>query len=384
VVVSYLDRTLRADFHIGVRIAGLKVFPKPSKDDSKSQLRFTQPGRSRPIKGDVRCSSILIDETTGLDVSDVEISFAGGPWQPFTEWVENEYGSRKGPTYTLSKWWRVNGRSFRFMDLPSELRMCVYEQLIGPYIWPHPALKKTKKINYFCPQVYPEEARAQRPPVLGELFLRAPSGHRAPTPTQVPAVSKEVAAEFGDFIAEHTQPHFRFPNHLFLLIYKPKFTHTLRRISIGAPNWRLFRLLGYRSTRHRPFQPVHEETAHISMFKHIPTLEHLNFHFQVAPLNYYPLKMGERRKTCFNWDPWHRLASNLGAKEVSCQRVFVDWFLTFALEYFRHLKKITLSGHVKDSTRTKWEAIFEREKTGMRHYMGDEIARIMALPYTNL
>jgi hypothetical protein len=258
------------------------------------------------------------------------------------------------------------------MDLPYELRMCIYEQITSPYIWPHPALADnvTKKINYFCPEVnYPKDAN--RPSGVGELFLHAPSGHRAPSPTRLPAVSKQIATEFREFVEKHTQLHFRFPRQLSLLTSNPNFTHSLRRISIGAPNWRFFRLLGYKALLYKPFIPA-RETPHISLFKDITTLEHLNFHFQTAS-----------SKHVF-WEPWNRVRGDISHQDVSCQKVFVDWFLTFALEHIRHVRKITLSGHVKDSTRGKWEGIFERERTGLRHYMEDEIASIMALPYMSL
>jgi hypothetical protein len=353
---------------MGVRIAGVKVFPMPRKDgpSTPSRYKITQPGRP-PIKAQIWGFATLEDGTIKLNIEDVAMGVAGR-WWSFLEWMKVEYGSRTGNNYTLFDWWQVNGRKFRFMDLPYELRMCIYEQITSPYIWPHPALK-AEKINYFCPEVYSKDLH--RPAGLGELFLRAPSGHRAPSPTSLPAVNKQIAEEFREFVAKHTQPHFRFPRQLRLLLDNPKFTHSLRRVAIGAPNWRFFRLLGYKGTMWSPFQPA-QETTLISMFKEITTLEHLDFHFQTA------------MSQSVTWDPWSRVRAYNGQNDVSCQKVFVDWFLTFALEHIRHVRKITLSGHVKASTREKWEAIFEEERAGVQHDMSAETARIMALPLTDL
>jgi hypothetical protein len=368
VVTSYLNETRRHDFHMGVRIAGVKVLRKPNKDGPSvpSTYRITQPGHP-PIMAQIWGFATLEDSTIKLDIADVAMA-VDGRWWPFLQWIRIEYGTRTGDKYTLFDWWQSNGRSFRFMDLPYELRICIYEQIASPYIWPHPALN-VKKINYFCPEVYSEDLH--RPAGTGELFLRSPSGHRAPSPTQLPAVSKQIALEFSAFVDKHTQPHFRFPRQLRLLIDNPKFTHSLRRISIGAPNWRFFRLLGYKGALWIPFQPV-QETTHISMFKDIATLEHLNFCFQTAI------------SQSVTWDPWSRVRAYNSQNDVSCQKVFVDWFLTFALEHVRQVRKITLSGHVKDSTRRKWEAIFEEERAGVRHDMSAEIATIMALPSSDL
>jgi hypothetical protein len=51
----------------------------------------------------------------------------------------------------------------------------------------------------------------------------------------------------------------------------------------------------------------------------------------------------------------------------SCQKAFVDWFFTVALEHLRHCHDVhfSISGCVKDSTRRKWEGVFEDEN--LRH-----------------
>lgn len=49
---------------------------------------------------------------------------------------------------------------------------------------------------------------------------------------------------------------------------------------------------------------------------------------------------------------------------TSCQRVIVDWILTFAKEQIEHIPRVILTGYIKKSTKAKWDAIFERARQG--------------------
>jgi hypothetical protein len=47
-----------------------------------------------------------------------------------------------------------------------------------------------------------------------------------------------------------------------------------------------------------------------------------------------------------------------GTGAVSCQMLFVHWYLTLAYAHIVFVPRITFSGHVKRSTRARWGAIF--------------------------
>jgi hypothetical protein len=100
----------------------------------------------------------------------------------------------------------------------------------------------------------------------------------------------------------------------------------------------------------------------------IMTLKYLNLHFQVSPPD------------AQHADPWE----SRYVAEVSCQKTLVDWILTAALTQIVHVPKITLSGHVKDSTRRKWEPILEDAWRGVKHDMTIPMAGILSVPQAQL
>ena len=42
------------------------------------------------------------------------------------------------------RWWAANGKAFKFLDLPAEIRELVYEHAIGPKVEPYPSAKARK------------------------------------------------------------------------------------------------------------------------------------------------------------------------------------------------------------------------------------------------
>lgn len=48
------------------------------------------------------------------------------------------------------EWWGANGKSFDFLKLPAELRISIYEYLIGSVIEPYPASKDRSRLNLYA------------------------------------------------------------------------------------------------------------------------------------------------------------------------------------------------------------------------------------------
>jgi hypothetical protein len=53
-----------------------------------------------------------------------------GRWQYISSWVADKLNTRaENSEITHCEWWAPNGMSSRFLDLPPELRICVYQQI---------------------------------------------------------------------------------------------------------------------------------------------------------------------------------------------------------------------------------------------------------------
>ena len=69
---------------------------------------------------------------------------------------------------------------------------------------------------------------------------------------------------------------------------------------------------------------------------------------------------------------------------TSCQKLIIDWILTFAKPCLEGIPKVILSGYIKHSTKLKWEAIFEDERNGICHDMSAARYQIAHWPRDDL
>jgi hypothetical protein len=182
----------------------------------------------------------------------------------------------------------------------------------------------------------------------------------------MPLVSRQVRDEFVNVLWANTHKHFNCITD-FGLVGLGVSELTLKfctRISLGLTNAGYFSLVGLRNEWDQDTLTQRSNTA-IKFITGIKTLEHLSLHLQVAPLY---MDLGA---------PWW-------LRDVSCQKLIVDWFLTAALTSMVRFPKITLSGHVKHSTRRDWEAIFDDERKGVKHDMTEQMAHILSTPVAQL
>ncbi|KAF2994179.1 hypothetical protein E8E13_001697 [Curvularia kusanoi] len=163
----------------------------------------------------------------------------------------------------------------------------------------------------------------------------------------------------------------------------------LRRISLGFTNSGYFRLVGLTiNTWENSLVLSNDQYTEmpIRLVSGMKTLENLNFHFQISPpRGIHPSNFTQQHVLPFDnkyEDPWHpyNFCTRTAELRVACQKTIVDWILTFALDHIRHVLKIILSGHIKDSTRQKWEFRFEEERRGVRRDMTTKIAYILSTP----
>jgi hypothetical protein len=281
---------------------------------------------------------------------------------------------------------QANTVPFRFLDLPGELRNRIYKEVTGSYVWPHEGWHPyggtwgtiwVRTFDFSSDQC--GSAHWANTDVKSSQFSLDPSGLRPPSPTALPLVSKRIKSEFEQILWEHTFKHFQ--SHTLLRRMIPLLQEnipyrSLRRISLGLPNKSFLALVGLSVTYEGELSQCGIEP--LEALQNIPDLEYLHLHYQTGPPMY------EKKTANWGWisgDPWVRSRPQESSPcEASCQKFMVDLVLTFALQYIRHVPHITMSGHIKDSTRAKWEHIFDDERRQVAHDMTSRMAELLSTP----
>jgi hypothetical protein len=179
--------------------------------------------------------------------------------------------------------------------------------------------------------------------------------------------STQVRAEIRKFTITSTIPHFQDFRTLTYVIPRLQ-GKWLRRISLGFPNSVYFKFLGFNDQR----LVMSPRKAPIHVLGKIPTLTRLDFHFQVSLPRQYKWVHNRGYRWCSSLDPWAHSLQPHHIELISCQKTLLDWFFTLALEALRGIQCVTMSGHVKHSTRAKWKAILHDERNGTLHDLSAE------------
>jgi hypothetical protein len=104
-----------------------------------------------------------------------------------------------------------------------------------------------------------------------------------------------------------------------------------------------------------PSSHTSQVNPHFPLLATISTLQHAKSHFRTY--------LGKSIGTHDSWPiPYHHTQGRVVTREISCQKMFVNWFFTLAPDYPRTIPVIlcvTISGRVKEMTRRKREPILQ-------------------------
>ncbi|KAH7093359.1 hypothetical protein FB567DRAFT_576074 [Paraphoma chrysanthemicola] len=384
-IEQYVRERQDTDYDFWVRTLGMNIrlshfgaigscqciLNRPNIAPAFLSIRHTPPTLSWP---DVRVADLRVRFSLGIRTLE----------RPFFDWLEMLAYKPPIVPVTQNVWWRANGKAFRFLDLPAELRLCIYRHISGIYTWLHimerfrdhssPSKIHSNLVLYdtACPKVSWAQWKHLdvRTPALD------PGNNKAPFLTNLLKASRLIASEVWAFSMRHTIKHFVSPQVLGSVFVRIRTEH-LRRISLGFSNLGYFNFVGLEASRSPRAGFENTEDCDIELLARIPTLFHLNFHFRVI----------RPRKVQGSWqsrDPWAFMGHKTGTDRISCQRIFVQWFLIMAYAHIEDIPRITLSGDISRSTRVKWEAIFEDACKGHRYDMSGLIQRIQSTPWKNL
>ncbi|KAF2838275.1 hypothetical protein M501DRAFT_1017296 [Patellaria atrata CBS 101060] len=258
------------------------------------------------------------------------------------------------------RWWVRNGKTFDIMRLPSEIRELLYFHTLGFSITP-----VSKSIPPF------PKARPKWHAKLGQrqcAFALLPRGspeqpvsplHKMTTDRpnlEILRLNKQIGEEALYMAWTRTPKYFSMPWHAYgffrALDTVPYTALRVLHLDFEMKDWFIFfgvSLPGIMNT-------FRSEFGCGKKLKEITQIQMLTMEFPST-------KYGAL------YDPWayiDGLLSRGGATypQTSCQKVLVDWILSFGFEYIKHIPRIELKGCVKDSTRRKWESIFDERREG--------------------
>ncbi|KAJ4371152.1 hypothetical protein N0V83_004368 [Neocucurbitaria cava] len=326
----------------------------------------------------VKCS---IHSMKVVDLLDEVLSYV----TPATTWFHNTYDwdtehGMQSPDVQNDEqrmWWDNNGKTFRLLDLPPELRETVYLHTIGCIMAPITHTKrstgntnvylalgistgpKTRAGRYRDPDI-------QRPNM--SILQLNKQIHKEATEVAYRDTTKRICT-----LGRHGKSPIRgfgprllaLPYLLYFLPREAPHPAFLRHIQLEMSARTYFNFVGIQARKN---QPLHSRRIRIpfgiTSLRTFPALRSLDFRF-VSPKH--------PDAAC----PWssNQTRQNPEVLHHSCQKLWIDWFFVFAWDALIELNdkrrqgvknstkpiRSSLSGCVKDSTRKHWQSIFDDE-----------------------
>ena len=256
----------------------------------------------------------------------------------------------------LQCWWETRGPMLRLMDLPTELWSYILQLAFGQDVYPgYPDRLGYGHGPRYPPDHHRNECRlAKRAPVLTKAVL---------------FLNKTIHGELQPLIHKQTRKCFdNFSDVKEYIKFLPRALFKYEHLRVMELDFELREYILSFGVEVLPFK-ISDSRASIdhgsfwreaTMLKHLPSLSDLRIRFP-APSD------GIK-------DPWYRLGhfngfdgstdwrGNSRSFHISCQKLLVDWILTFAKEHIDAIPKISLTGYIKDSTKTKWDRILKEGK----------------------
>lgn len=317
-----------------------------------------------------------------MDSDRLEVKF-NRVWRNLRDWVATL--PENAPTHVgeagfrmQSNWWANNGRHFRILDLPQELRLAILGRAIGMDIYPDlKTVSRQEAIEtviatlgngYTPPEIWPGTARRAD-------MIDAPNYNLLLVSKGIYKNCKKAAflshisftqTKHTEMLSLLTAPTTPIPNAL---------TH------IGL-SFSMIEYIFFFGVRVKPWSDegkIQSPPPAMTILSqaNIPNLKRLGIKFP-SPIYGQFTDPWARRKAL---DDPHVLMRYL---PMACHKVLVDWIMIFAKASVEHIPQVYLEGYVKTSVKAKWVAIFEAQKQGSYVDVSEDLKAIETTPLSSL
>jgi len=294
------------------------------------------------------------------------------PWTPLIHWLLQLPDpdrlttgvTRRGVPRMLhcqQVWWQKTGMCFPLLRLPAELRALVYRHALGENIYPHTRYDQslgTEKLT------------------LGSIYYNVPieqgrqpaiAARSDPPNYEILALSKSIRKEALKAVWVGTWKHFVRPSYFADALGANVIPLTyawLTRLHLNFSSEDYFSFFGVSIDPNVSLSPANSKGQLLS---NISELRHLELSFR-KPYDIHrnrnpwsTFRDHNRHHTWFQVDQKYR-----SMPSIPCQKVMVDWILTFAFPFIRNIPNVYLVGAVKRVTKQKWDYILAREYAGRK------------------
>lgn len=310
-----------------------------------------------------------------------------GGWQKFEDWLARleappgRIGRGDKAYQAQFNWWSKNGMSFRFWDLPAELRTDHFYKAYTPdevsmqrwhpfngWLWSRANLVRERHVIHVDHGEGVDPAR--------KIIRKAQSA--------LLMTCRQVNAEVIDYIwkqcTKYFQYHYLFKTFVQHELSSPTVFNALRCIELD------FSHKEYINFFRVPLQPFRD----LKDFGCQGAADDLQGLTEVRELTLvFQSPMSAKLD-----DPWGYTGDHRGHPSyydwsgrrdregfaTSCQKTMVDWILTAAHPYIKHIPKVNLEGAIKHSTKLNWDMILKEEQDGKLHDLGAALHAIGNMP----
>ncbi|KAF2651638.1 hypothetical protein K491DRAFT_719672 [Lophiostoma macrostomum CBS 122681] len=247
----------------------------------------------------------------------------------------------------LWEWYQKNGKTVRFMTLPSELRLVVCEFAVGGEVYPR--IKKLKDTKYHV------SFGAGWVPKAPRFWLKNthdPDDEIPPPNLVLLELNKEMRLECQKILSGSRYYFAELSDLHKSLEYKRSPIWTVTHIGLNLEYPEYFEFFGVVLALDDRFESVETPLLTTTKMGRLPNLAHLSLKF---------------RSTCWLMD--------------TCQKTVTIWILSLALEYVKHFKSMTVEGYIKNSVKEGFQSASEvlRKNSEATLTWGISRARLLSL-----